>query len=187
MFLNSSSRPRGPSLLAHHWINPWFYFILLSFILFYFILFLRGLEGGKHIYDSYLLKRQGFLEFKLKQREHWNILCWSEGIGYHSRWDWEVKRNTPTRSIGMGVPLHVLQVNVSVGNWIPENCPNHGQKPFSYFWGFFFFSFNLSRLCWERILWQNSALSRGHCIRGRKVFSLIPQVVFPEVFRRNTW
>ncbi|KAI1234487.1 hypothetical protein IHE44_0003540 [Lamprotornis superbus] len=29
-----------------------------------------GLEGGKHIYESYLLKKQGSLEFRLKQREH---------------------------------------------------------------------------------------------------------------------
>ncbi|KAF2988056.1 hypothetical protein EK904_005432 [Melospiza melodia maxima] len=30
----------------------------------------KGLEVGKHIYDSYLLKGQGSLIFKLKQREH---------------------------------------------------------------------------------------------------------------------
>lgn len=48
-----------------------FYFTLLYFILFYFIL--GGLEGGKYIYDSYLLKRQGSLEFKLKQREREHV------------------------------------------------------------------------------------------------------------------
>lgn len=36
-----------------------------------------------------------------------------------------------------GGSIHVVQVNVSVGNWIPGNCLKHGQKPFLF--TFFFF------------------------------------------------
>lgn len=45
----------------------------------------------------------------------------------------------------MGVPLYVEQVNVSMGNRIPENCPKHGQKHF-YFFSSFFFLFLLERV-----------------------------------------
>lgn len=48
----------------------------------FFFFFVRGVEGGRHIYEayeSYLLKKQGFQDFKLKQREHVTLKCFVFG------------------------------------------------------------------------------------------------------------
>ena len=85
----------------------------------------------------------------------------------------------------MGVPLRVGQVDVSMGNCSLKTVQNMGKSLFFVCFGVFLF-LNLSRLCWEQVLWRNSAFSCGHCIRGRGVFLLmIPQLGYPKVFRRN--
>lgn len=72
------------------------------------------------------------------------------------------------------------------GELLHEEWPKHGQKPFLglVFLGVgVFFSLNLIRLCWEQVLWRNSAFSCGHSHRGRGVFFLlmIPQLGFPKL------
>lgn len=68
----------------------------------------------------------------------------------------------------MGVPFSAGEC--FCGELDPWKLSKTWTKAFSFY--FLFFFFNLSRLCWEQVLWLNSALSCGHCIRGREVFFL---------------
>lgn len=74
---------------------------------------------------------------------------------------------------GCWVQLHVGQVDVSMENCSMKTgafCPKCGQKGF-----FFFCSFlNLSRLCWEQVLWQKSSF-----------LIMMPQLSYLKVSRGN--